>query len=174
MSAKLYIFAGMTALGVVFAAHANSRERQAAIQVSAVLSAVWLGYAMPWIYEPASIAGALYRAGFHAIQHEHTWPALDAIGCMATLSIAQRYWWGWAVWAAFIGMLCCHVAYNVLNWIGAPLEFENYTGGLDAAYIAQLAVLLFIGEGGVRNRVSRGLSRLRHAARPRLSAHLEG
>ncbi len=171
---KLGIYAGLTALGFLFATQADRAERSEAMRVSTVVSISWLLCAMPWIYEPASLAGLLYRAGLHSVEHEQTWAAVDAIASIVALRLSRGHVWGWIIWAAYIGMMCCHVAYEVLNWVGSPLEYSAYTGGLDAAYTAQLAMLLLLGEGGVRNRVSRGIRSLRGVHGSRLSPHLEG
>ncbi len=170
---KLGIYAGLTALGVLFAFHADRRERREAIQASLILVLVWIFYVMPWIYPPASIAGMLYTLGFPAVDHDQTYPAIDLVASMAMLRVARHHVWGWVIWSGFMGAMCCHVAYQVLNWVGSPLEYSAYTGGLDAAYTAQLAMLLLLGEGGVRSRVSRCLRRIRGSSLPKL-AHAEG
>lgn len=134
-----------------------------------LLLVVWMLYVWPWVHNPTSPASILYYLGLKDIEHEHVWMATDAIASMLTLLFAGRKFWGWAIWGCFISMLFAHVAAELF-----PMEFEPYSRSLDAAFLGQIAILFWLGGDGVRDRVSRFITRLRRSDVPKLASHLEG
>lgn len=168
MDVKLLFFAAVLVGSVWVVGHAAQDDRVEGVAIGRVLCAVWLWCAMPWIYEPLSPAGLIYRGGGTFITHEQTWAFADAIGSVAVLRLGRDRWWAWIIWACFIGMLLSHLVRATLD-----VPPEAYRSGLDAAFVTQLAVLFLLGEGGVRARLSRGLARLRRAVLPRVAPHLE-
>lgn len=168
MDGKLLFFAALIGVALWVVRHAAQDDRVEGMAIGRVLCAVWLWCAMPWIYEPLSPAGLIYRGGGTFITHEQTWAFADMIGSVAVLLLGRDRWCAWIIWACFIGMLLSHLVRAMLD-----VPNEAYQAGLDAAFVAQLAVLFLLGEGGVRARLSRGVARLRRAFLSRVAPHLE-
>jgi hypothetical protein len=160
--ARIVVFGVLAVGGAFFAAHAPSGERGAALGVSLILLAVWAVYVMPWVWEPASIAGVLYRLGVTSITHMHVAIAVDALASMAVLTIGAMHKWAWGIWGCFIFMLCDHATADIF---GVP--YYPYSRALDAAFLAQLAILYMLGGRGVFDNLSRGFDRVRRLRRVR-------
>lgn len=158
----------LVSASLFFALHAPACERGAAFRVSLVMATVWLVYAMPWIHEPYSVAGILYRHGYHEIQYTDISVAEDAIGSMLVLVFARQHRWAWGIWACFMLMLCAHVANEGARLLlPTAADGSGYTRVLDAAFLAQLAILFMLGGRGVCIRCSDFVARMRRLRRLR-------
>jgi hypothetical protein len=164
----LWLAAVMVALAWACAYCAGPSQRADAVFVAKVLAGVWLAYAMPWIYEPLSPAGMLYRIGLTSVTHEHVWAAGDLIGSVLVVARAGHTTWGLIIWGLYIAMLGCHA----LRWAsGADLPL--YSPALNAAFALQLLVLALVGGGSVLSRLSRGGGLRRIPVHQRLASHSE-
>lgn len=156
---------GLLLLGAVFfAAFAPKDQRGDAVAASLVLLFVWILYVASWTsWSPAAFLRSLTGM---SVKSPDVWMYTDALAGGAVVLVAFQRWWGWALWASFVGMFVTHVAKSV-----GLLGFGPYSDILDGLFLAQVALLYLIGGRGVGDRLHRYLDRLRVVRGQAASAH---
>lgn len=136
-------------VAVIVAGHAPPEHRRVAVALAAGCLANWL------------FCGWTYRAPVLVQRHAiELWTMADAAVGMAAVTLAHRFWLGWAVWAVSI----VQVGFHLLH---AQMADAAYLFWLDKLLLAQLACFLMVGGNGVRDRLSAGVDLRRLVRAPR-------
>lgn len=166
---KLVTFGLLCAAALVVAAHAREGRRCVVI-AAGIIAGNWLLFAMPWIYNPLSLAHMLKVAGFPA-RHEDMWALVDV------LSLLTVCWYGRALWwtGLLIGPYLASLTMLTTGWAEGA-DYDQYSLMLDLCLLVQLAVIFWLGGDGVLDRLSAGWRwGQRWLARvPMLAAYLAG
>lgn len=144
---KLVTFGLLCAAALVAAAHARE-DRRCVLIAAGIIAGNWLLFAMPWIYNPLSLAHMLKVVGFPA-RHEDIWALVDVLSLALLAHYCRHLWWSATIAAAYLGTL-------VTLWVGGEigLDYDQYEHILDAALVMQLAVVLTLGGGGIADLLS--------------------
>jgi len=144
---KLVTFGLLCAVALVVAAHAYE-ERRFAKLCAAVITANWLLFAMPWIYNPLSPAHILKVWGLPAT-HEDMWALADLLSLIVVVWAGRAVWWSPMIWTVYLATLSMHA----LAWLNG-FQYVEYETVLDACLVVQIAVLFVVGGDGIADRLS--------------------
>lgn len=137
--------------GLVFAAHSASDDRQAAVPCATACLLGCIAYNWAWFPPyPQILLGiepSLYFCYISVL-----------IGSFCFERAIDR-WWGLPLLYLFILDICCHI----LSAFGA-LDFSTIAVAINVIGCLQILIFVYIGGGGVRNRLFDTLSYVRHGA----------
>lgn len=166
---KLITF-GVLCGAAIAAGLCTRQDRRCVTIAAATLTANWVLFAMPWVYNPASLAHLLKVAGFSA-RHEDMWALADVLSLFVIGWGCREHWWAGALIGPYIAMLAMHVVAYC-----AGMEYREYALLLDLAFAVQLAVIFMLGGDGVSDRLSAcwcwGRRSMAHL--PMLATHMVG
>lgn len=130
----------LCALALLFAAHAPVRDRKVAVLAAGLVVADWALFVLSWT--PYSLHLGLLAMGVD-IKSWELWPLIDSV---VGAIIIVRGWdkaFAWALWFLLFSQVAAMI------YAPVPALFD----WLDWLFWGQVAVFLFIGFGGVRQRV---------------------
>lgn len=139
---------GILALLMIAAAFgAPSEDRRRAVAVSVLLFANWVCFVLAWTdYKPKLVFAAVGMP----LTNIDMWALLDALAASCIIAVAYDRWWGLALWGMLVAQLAGHSLYQ-----GGLVAYAPYSAALDALFLAQVAVFLLLGGGGIVNLVAR-------------------
>lgn len=152
-------------LALVSAIGMPGDQRRAAGALAALFALNWWHFIQS--YSPRPLAAALWDIGLPLASND-LWALLDAVTAMVALVIAamKRAWWGAAIFILSTSQVFCHGLY----WDVGLLPRGIYYPALDKLFLAQVAVFIFAGGGGIVSRARRFLDSGRHVRRTGSSA----
>jgi len=143
---KLVTFGLLCAVALLVAAFARD-DRRCVFIVASVVAVNWLLFAMPWIYNTASLAHLLRLSGVPAL-HEDMWSVADLASIIILALWARHLWWSQIIAG------CYMVTLSMLTVAAEmQLDYDQYAMVLDAALVVQLAVIFMLGGGGFADRL---------------------
>lgn len=131
-----------------------------------------LGLLVSWglfvsAWADVSPAGVLLMAHIE-VDHATLWSITDLVLSVFILGLAFDRWWGWALWSLLVAQIAMHVQYQSGGW-----DWAAYEKGLDATFLAQLAVLFWLGGKGVVDHLSDIRDHVRNVFRATRSAQAQ-
>lgn len=131
----------MWAAAVIFAAHASPIERKVALRCSISCLLGCIAYNAAWFPPyPQIMLGVRSTFYFASIS--------VVVGGYCFEKSLGRFW-GFPLFLLFILDICCHISRSF-----DAVRFAAYSYTVDAIGYLQIAIFLYIGGNGVRNRIA--------------------
>lgn len=160
---------GVAALAAVaFAFATPAYQRKGAVILAMIFALNWWHYVQSYAERP--LVAPLWDRGVPLASND-LWSLFDALTAMAALVLAavKRAWWAAVIFVLATTQVAFHALYWDLRWIAKP----TYYPALDKLFLAQVAVFIFAGGGGIVAWIARRLDRVRHAGRAGAPTHYQ-
>lgn len=143
---------------IVASACVPARSRPMTLALAAVFAVNWLDYVLSYSARPP--VAILWDYGIY-LRSNDVWAMLDAsVAVVALLCwVNARAWWGAAIYSLALAQVILHGLY----WDIQTLPRDIYYPALDKLFLAQVAVFILAGGGGLVDRIGRVLDCVRDA-----------
>ena len=158
-------FGLLACAAVLVACCARKDERTPAMVSGLAILITWGLYVSAW--SDVSPAGVLMLTGIE-VEHVDAWALTDLVLSVVIIATAFDREWGWMLWSLIIAQIAMHVQYQRGAW-----DWAAYEIGLDATFLAQLAVLFWLGGRGVGDLLSNPGGHVRNVFRAARSAQAQ-
>jgi len=142
----------LCAAGVFFAAHTIASERKPAVECAVALFLACIAYNLAWTpLAPHMLLG---------IRSTYYFSLISVLAASYSFERSLYYWWGLPLLCLYSLDICCHIIRSETG-----IDFYPVSLMVDSIAYMQIAIFVYIGGRGVRNRVANITDNIRHGAR---------